>query len=130
MLCIAFNIFSVFSIFHLINICFCVIPCLSCLGLCTFWTYIAYLLSIYFFCGFLSCFFLWNMLIVHLIFSDFLCLWCPIFRLQDCSSSCFWCLPLVGELGPGACAGYLVGSTGAYPLSHCGLFTINVKYLF
>ena len=30
--------------------------------------------------------------ICHLILSDFLCLWSLFWRLQDYSSSCFWCL--------------------------------------
>ena len=34
--------------------------------------------------------FIWNILFCHHIFSN---LWSPFCRLQDCSCSCFWCLP-------------------------------------
>lgn len=43
----------------------------------------------------------------------FLC--SPFLRLQDCGSSCFRRLPLVGEVDPGACADLLLGETAACP---------------
>ena len=42
--------------------------------------------------GVLFCSFIWNVFLCPLILSVFLCLWSPFCRLQDCSSSCFWCL--------------------------------------
>ena len=60
--------------------------------------------------GILSCSFFWNIFLCHLILSNFLCLWPPFQRLQDCSSTCFWC-PMVGEVSPGVCAGFLMGMT-------------------
>lgn len=44
------------------------------------------------------------------------CLWFPFCKLQGCSPSCFWCLPLVGEVDLGACTGFLMGGNGACPL--------------
>lgn len=44
---------------------------------------------------------------------NFLSLWSPFSSLQDCNSSWFWCLPLVGEVGSGDCAGFLMGGMGA-----------------
>ena len=39
------------------------------------------------------CSFVWNIFPCYLILSKFLCLWPPFQRLQNHSSSCFWCLP-------------------------------------
>ena len=47
---------------------------------------------------FLSCTFMCSRLLCCLIFSDLLCLLSPFCRLQECGSSCFWCL-LLGEWG-------------------------------
>ena len=43
--------------------------------------------------GFLSCSFVWYIVLCCLILSNFLCLWSLFCRLWDCSSSYFWCLP-------------------------------------
>ena len=66
---------------------------------------------------FLSWSFIWNIFLCHLILFKFLCLWSAFLRLQDCISW-FWCLPLVSEVGPGACAGFLVGQTYVFPRVH------------
>ena len=66
--------------------------------------------------GVLSCFFIWNTFLCLLILSNFLHLWAMFCRLQCSSSSCFWCLPPVDETSLEACAGFLVGETGACPL--------------
>ena len=60
--------------------------------------------------------FLWDKFLCHLILSDFLCLWslslgCRIIILID-SGVC----SLVGEIIPGAYAGFLVGKTGVFSL--------------
>ena len=60
--------------------------------------------------------FICNIFLCHLILSNLLCLWSPFCRLQGHSSSCFWSLPPRGEIGPGACVGFLVGGTGACAL--------------
>ena len=43
--------------------------------------------------GVSSCSFVQNIFLYCLILSNFLCLWSPFHSLQDCSFSCFWCLP-------------------------------------
>ena len=50
----------------------------------------------------------------HLILSDFLCLWFPFHRVIIPVASDICCL--VVEVGPGACAGFLLGRTSACPL--------------
>ena len=58
--------------------------------------------------------FLWDKFLCHLILSNFLCLWslgCRIIILIN-SGVC----SLVGEIVPGACAGFLVGKTGVFSL--------------
>ena len=47
-----------------------------------------------------------------LIFLNLLCFASPFRRLQVHSSSFFWCLPPVGEVGSVACVGFLVEGTG------------------
>ena len=47
---------------------------------------------------------------------NLLCLRSPFCSL---SSSCCWCLPLVGEFGPIFCVGFLVGGPGACALVDC-----------
>ena len=64
-------------------------------------------------CGFLPCSLVCNMFLCIFILSDLLCLRSPFCRLQGHSSSCFWCLPPVGEVGSVACVDFLVGETGA-----------------
>ena len=44
-----------------------------------------------------------------LILFNQLCLGSPFLRLQVCSSSYFWCLPPVSDVGSVACVGFLVG---------------------
>ena len=44
--------------------------------------------------GVLSCSFIWDIFLCHLILSNFLWLWFLFCRLRGCSSSCFCCLPL------------------------------------
>ena len=46
---------------------------------------------LHFICS-LSCSFVWNISLCHLILSNFLCLWSPFWWLKGCSSSSFWCL--------------------------------------
>ena len=48
-----------------------------------------------------------------LILFNLLCLGSPFHRLQVHSSSYFWCLPPVGEVGSVAYVGFLVGGPGA-----------------
>ena len=48
-----------------------------------------------------------------LILFNLLCLRSPFCRLQVRSSLCFWCLPLVDEVGPVGCVGFLLEGTGA-----------------
>lgn len=67
------------------------------------------------FWGFIPGFFVWNMFLSWLMLSNFPCLCSLFLRLQDCGSSCFWRLPLVGEVDPGACADLLLGETAACP---------------
>jgi len=46
--------------------------------------------------GVFSCSFVWNIFLCYLILFNFLYLWTPFCKVQDCTSSCFWCLPLGG----------------------------------
>ena len=63
-------------------------------------------------CGFLPCSFICCIFLCLLTLSNVLFLRSPFCRLQGHSSSCFWCLPPVLEVGPVACIGLLVGETG------------------
>ena len=60
--------------------------------------------------------FIWNIFLCHVILFNFLCLRFPFHRLQDCSSPCSGVCLLVGEVGSGASAVFLVGGTGSCPL--------------
>ena len=56
----------------------------------------------------------WTIHLYHLILSNFLCLWFPFHRVIIPIASDVSCL--VVEVGPGACAGFLLGRTSACPL--------------
>ena len=64
-------------------------------------------------CGFLPYSFTCCIFLCLLVLFNLVCLGSPCCRLQCCSSSYFWCLSPVGEVGPVACVGFLVGGTGA-----------------
>ena len=77
-------------------------------------------------CGFLHCSFICNIFLFLLILSNLLCLKSPFYRLQGCSSSCFCCLPPVGEVGPGSCVGFLVrGTSACFLVGGAGSFPSN-----
>ena len=59
-------------------------------------------------CSFICCIFLCLLILFNL-----LCLGSPFFKLQVCSSHCFWCLSPVGEVASVACVGFLVEGTSA-----------------
>ena len=56
--------------------------------------------------------YIWNIFLCCLILSNFLCMWAPFCRLQDCGSSCFWCVTLGCRVGSGSYVGFLVGGAG------------------
>ena len=56
------------------------------------------------------------------ILSNLLCLKSPFPRLWGHSSSCVWSLPLVGEVGPVACVGFMLERSCACILKGGGEF--------
>ena len=65
--------------------------------------------------GVLSYFFIRNMFLCHLTLSNFLCGHC-FSGCRSVISFAFGVCPLVDEVVPGACAGFLLGGTDACPL--------------
>ena len=63
--------------------------------------------------GFLPCSFICCVFLCLLILFNFLCLGSLFHRLQVRTSRCFWCLPPMGNVGSGACVGFLVEGSGA-----------------
>lgn len=59
--------------------------------------------------------YIWNIFLCYLILSNFLCLWAPFCRLQDCGSSLARCVTLGCRVGSGSYVGFLVGGARYLP---------------
>ena len=78
-----------------------------------FWGRLPIFSSIICYYGFLPCSFICNIFFCCLISSNFLCLCSHFCRLWGLVLLASHVCPLVGEVSPGACVGFLVGRTGA-----------------